>query len=262
MGHIRLGRLPKTRKWNEIVDLIHYGAGAGQIANAVLRAAEKNLRFAGRDQGVVEGVWLLMQLPLAARSDDFAGALRELGLDVGDAPGLFEIIAAVGERIDASMPATRGRTDVGEIAQMAVAETLSEFVGSRVDNLFGVGPEDVRHHFGTLATIKNFGLFAKDFYARFAEKTLDYLLSKTLPDHVGEGRRFATLADQGAFSDALHTHCREVAKIVQAYSGEFLSKHRFELDGSIDRKTASDYASYGFKKMVDGLTQGEALVHA
>ena len=38
MGHIRLGNLPRTRKWQEVVGLIEGGAGTAQIANATITA--------------------------------------------------------------------------------------------------------------------------------------------------------------------------------------------------------------------------------
>ena len=38
MGHIRLGNLPKTRKWEQVVGLIEGGAGTAQVANATTRS--------------------------------------------------------------------------------------------------------------------------------------------------------------------------------------------------------------------------------
>ena len=46
MGHIRLGNLPKTRKWQQVVDLIEGGAGTAQVANATITAAERGLKLA------------------------------------------------------------------------------------------------------------------------------------------------------------------------------------------------------------------------
>jgi alkaline phosphatase len=40
MGHIRLGDLPRTRKWQEVVAFIEGGAGTAQVANARIFAAE------------------------------------------------------------------------------------------------------------------------------------------------------------------------------------------------------------------------------
>ena len=82
MGHIRLGNLPRTRKWQQVVALIEGGAGTAQIANATITAAEHGIKLAAEDKGLVETIWLLTQLPLAAKSEDFGRALQSVGLDV------------------------------------------------------------------------------------------------------------------------------------------------------------------------------------
>ncbi|QEL20634.1 hypothetical protein [Limnoglobus roseus] len=263
MGHQEPPPLSLSKPWREIVHLIHLGAGPEQVANAVLRALRAGLGFAGRDPAVVESVWLLLRIPGAARADDFGDALRDLGLGVGDAPDLFDLAAAVTAQVDARTPGNRGRTDLGEMAQCAIAEALTAYVGGRMDNLFGPSAEDTRHHLARAATPKHVGELARDFYARFFERALGYVLDRTLPDHVGPNRRFASLADQAAFRAALHVHCHEIARVVERYSAEWFSKSRVALDGPIDRAAASDYASYGFKKMLDALSrQAEAAAHA
>ena len=171
----------------------------------------------------------------------------------------YELLAAVGDQIDARMPGNCGRTDVGEIAQLAVVETLARIVGDRLDPLFGDAPEGVRHHLAKLATRKHVGRLARMFYARFFVRTLGYVLGRALPDAVGPGRRFASLADHAAFVEAVETHCEEMALVVETYSGQWFENRRRDDDGPIDRALASDYACYGFEKMVDVLTRvGEA----
>src|SRR5438477_35563 len=120
MGHVRTGPLPQTRRWRQIVALVHAGAGTAQVANATLAAA----------------------------------------------------------------------------------------------------PKDVRAEFARLATAKQFGAFARDFFARFTSKCLGYFLSKTLPEQVGEGQRFRTLAQEGEFAGALDHHCREAARRVEEFAGD------------------------------------------
>ncbi|HEY7312719.1 MAG TPA: hypothetical protein VH643_25365, partial [Gemmataceae bacterium] len=126
MGHIRLGALPRTRKWSQVVGLIEGGAGTAQIANATINAAEKGLRSAAKEDGVVETIWLLTKLPLAARSEDFAQALHDCGLSVSDAPGLMDIVGAVTDAIDARMPNCKGRTD------LVVLSVTFEHSGSQI----------------------------------------------------------------------------------------------------------------------------------
>lgn len=170
MGHVRLGPLPATRKWTEVVGLLAGGAGAAQLATATAAAAAQGLKAAANDPGVVEAVWVLARLPLATRSPDFAAALRGIGLPVPDHPGLMDVVAATGAAIEHGTHNGKGRTDLGEMAQAAAVEALHSTVGGRLTTLFGAAPEDVRRAFAALATPKHFGLLARDFFARFAGK--------------------------------------------------------------------------------------------
>jgi hypothetical protein len=258
MGHTLLGTLPRTRSWQEVVALIEHGAGAAQVANAAIRATEKGLRKIGKDVGAVESVWLLTQLPFAARAEDFEAALSDCGVHVPANPGLLDLAAGFTNAIDTRLSNNRGRTDLGEMAQMAAVETLVGLLGERTDNLFAVTPAKVRHELAKLYTVKQFGMFATAFFARFIYKTLDYYLSRVLPLHVGEGRRFTTLERLAQFTDALELHCREAARIVQIFTGEWLSATMWE-EGRIAREDARNLAHGAVSKLIKELKMGAGL---
>jgi hypothetical protein len=258
MGHILLGPIPRTREWKQVVALIEHGAGVEQVANATIRAAETGLRRAADDQGVIHALWLLFQLPLSARCPDFAQALRDRGLTVSDSPGLMEIIGGVADNIDAQMFNHRGRSDLSEMAQSALAETIAQIVGVRSDGLFGITPEVVRANFAKLATVKQLGIIARSLFARFVNKCLAYYLSRALADLIGPGRRFATLAQQSTFSEALEKHCHEASLIVERFAGEWFSKTKHE-EGDIDREAASHFAYGAVHKLIDELRRGAGL---
>src|SRR5262245_26473105 len=99
MGHIRLGRLPRTRKWQQVVALLGADARVDRIAGAAAAAAESALRSAHADPALGHSYWLLTQIPLAARSADFARSLGKLGLRVGDQPTLLAVVAGFTEAI-------------------------------------------------------------------------------------------------------------------------------------------------------------------
>jgi hypothetical protein len=261
MGHTLLGPLPRTRSWQEVVELIEHGAGAPQVANAAIRAAEKGLRKVAKDVGVVETVWLLTQLPFAAKADDFEAALADCGVHVPAGPGLLDLAAGFTNAIDYRLFNNRGRTDLGEMAQMAAVETLVGLLGERTDNLFTVRPQDVRRELAKLYTVKQFGLFATGFFARFIYKALDYYLSRVLPLHVGERRRFTTLERLARFTDALETHCREAARIVQIFTGEWTSATMWG-QGQITREDARDLAHGAVSKLIKELKMGAGLHEA
>jgi len=84
MGHTRLGRLARTRRWLQVIGLLQAGATAAQVARATMIAAEQGFTAAANDPGLQQAFWLLTQLPLAARSAQFVERLREAGLQVSD----------------------------------------------------------------------------------------------------------------------------------------------------------------------------------
>ena len=95
MGHQRLGRLPGARKWQQVVDLISGGADVSLIAAATSAASETSMIDASNDPAVKRAVWLLTQIPIAARKADFSTELRKLGLRVGNQPTLIEVVTAL-----------------------------------------------------------------------------------------------------------------------------------------------------------------------
>lgn len=258
MGHTRLGSLPRSRKWKEVIGLIAAGAGAEQIANAVIRAAETGLMAAAHHTGLVEAFWSLAQLTQAARENDFAAALRARGFEVTDNPSLPTILSAISAAVDRSMPNNKGRTDLGEMAHSAAVETTNRIVTERVSSLFGATAQDVQRAFRDLGTEKNFGELGKRFFGQVMNKVLQFYVSREAANHVGQGQRFANLAAKAAFDEAMNTHCRQAAVIVEKFAGEWQSKQKWEKreSGGITREDVGRFAHVAMKKMVAELKEG------
>ena len=125
MGHVRLGVLPKSRKWNQVVNALRLGADIDEVAAAAADAAEASLHAASNDAAFLHAFWLLTQIPLAARGPDFAGDLRRLGVEVGNHPSLMDVVAAISAAVDRHAREQEHRTDLGEMAQMAAVESRS-----------------------------------------------------------------------------------------------------------------------------------------
>ena len=144
MGHVRLGVLPASKKWAEVVRLLEDGANVPELANAVAVAAENEIIAARGDPTLASTVWLLTQLPLAARSDRYAAELAALGFPQGSDASLVNIVAGFSAAVTNQQSSASRRTDLGVLAQQAAAETLSTLVGARMPSLFGISAEDVR----------------------------------------------------------------------------------------------------------------------
>ena len=230
MGHVRLGRLPATKRWEQVVALLSTSSSIEKVAGASAEAAESSLEHARNDPAVQQSFWLLTQIPLAARAPDFSKSLQSLGLEVGASPSLFDIVGAFAKAVDHHSEELGGRTDLGEMAQHAAAESLAASAAADLPTLFGSTSAEVRIAIGKLAARDHFARLARDFFARLTQRHLDYYLSRTLSDQVGPGRRLLSADDHVAFTAVLEQHCREASRIVQTFAGDWFSKANFERD--------------------------------
>jgi hypothetical protein len=247
VGHKRLLRLPATRKWQQVVELLDRGAELERIAAAAAEAAEYSLPIASRDPALVRAFWLLTRIPLAARGQPFEEGLRRVGIDVGANPSLVELVGALTEAVDRHVGRTGGRTDLGEMAQLAAAESLSSIAGRELPGLFGATPADVKLAIGKLTGKERFSELARDFFSRLTARYLGYYLDRELSNHVGPAQRFNTIHEHTEFEKALDRHCRETSRIIKEYAGEWFSKKNFE--NALTPDEAGRFAANAFRKI-------------
>src|SRR5260370_19344083 len=220
MGHTRLGRLPRTRKWQEVVGLVGAGADTADIAAATLDASKLGLEDAARDPALLHSFWLLTQWPLCAGKADFVAELAKIGVSIAGDATLMELVGGISDAVDAHVYSVGGRTDLGEMAQMGAAETLTSVLGQRTTSLFETTPEDVHRELARLGTPVNFSVVARDFFARVTARYFAYFLSRELSntlDSVDANRQFR---------EALSIHCKQASKIVEQFAAEWFNNLR------------------------------------
>jgi len=247
MGHTRLGEPYKTRRWRDVVPLLKEGPDAEQVAAKTLAATENGFREAAHDLGFKHTVWLLTRVTLAAREPDFSGELGKIGIEAPSDPGLFDVLGGFTKAVDSYLDRQKSRTDISEMCQLAAVETLSQKCFERSRTLFGTTPYDVQNAIKELSTQKNFALFARDFFGRFAYRYLNYFLSREVPKHVGPKGGFADIDHHTSFDEALALHCRQSAEIVREFAGGWYSKTAYET--GITEQDAGAFAFVALKKL-------------
>jgi hypothetical protein len=255
MGHSRIGTLPRTRPWREVILLITFGGDVAQVAAATSKAAESGMSAAALDPAVRHAFWLLTQVPTAAKSDNFADNLRRLGIYAGATPTLPDICSGLLEAVDRQVQSATERTDFGELAQLSAVESLNAVAEGEMPGLFGptYTAEDTHLALRNMARPTMFAVLARDFFARLTRHYLDYYLSRELPNHIGVGARFPSLADYYDFDDALERHCRETSLIIRQYAADWFSKYTFE--GGIDPPRAGSFVHEAFGKIREELAR-------
>jgi hypothetical protein len=248
VGHVRLGVLPKSRRWRQVIEQLRLGADVAEVAASAAEAAEASLQRASADPAFLHAFWLLTQIPLAARGPEFVSDLRRLGVEVSDKPSLMDVVAAFSAAVDKYARQRGGRTDLGEMAQLAAVESLTATVGPALPSLFGPRPEEVQRAIGRLSGGDRFSALAREFFARLTQRCLDYYLSRELGNHIGHGARFANDGVRSSFDGALDQHCREASRIVEAFAGGWYGKNVYQGDG-LTPESVRRFAPIAFGKI-------------
>jgi hypothetical protein len=186
MGHLRLGRLPKTRRWAEVIDLLDAGTdGPAALADAVIRAAEHRLSQLANDQGLGYNFWLLTRIAWAARGQDFAESLSALGINVSPDASSLQVIAQVADRVRTELSSAPSSGDFAEIGSLALRTALTDTVAQQGPSFFGSSLDDLQNAFRAYSTQVQFGRLAHRFFSDFFARVLRSYVDRELANHVG-----------------------------------------------------------------------------
>lgn len=250
MGHVRLGKLPHTHTWRQVVTALDVpGPHGARVAAATARGADARLGRLRDDASLAYCFWLLARMAGAARRPDFVDALGDLGLEAGSTDSAVGFVAKVAARARGEVEHHPESGPFGEIASLALRRALTETVGTQGRSLFGSSLEDLETAFRHHATPARFGDLARRFFADFAARTLRFYIDKELALHVGPGRSLDSFADAEAFVADLDRYARQSAAIVERFAADWYSKHDWESGGAIHRDEAQAFVAVALGKL-------------
>lgn len=259
MGHQRLGDIPKTQKWQNVVAKVA-GDGLGaasvvlqpdviqEIASETLTAAEGGLLKAIDDPGLRYTFYLLTQIVLAAREPQWLARLDTLGIHLTDDSSLFDLTSEVQAVIDDHLLSRGGSSDISEIAQQAAGEAIAKLAGPKSVTLFGAGSDELQDALRELSTKVGFSRLGQRFFGGFMARFLNFYLSRITATQ-SSGPRLQQIGDLTKFNEALDTHCHQSARIVHDFCGEWYSKTEFQQ--RIDLSNTSGFIAIAIKKLKD-----------
>ena len=261
MGHTRLGKLPKSQKWQDLVSRIAGMSGGAlsaasyveAIAAQTLEASRQGLDNAKHDSGVLYAFYLLTQVTLASRSANWEEALARHEIHLTSDSTIFDLTSEIQAAVDRHVSRSfSGATDLSEMAQQSVGEALMSLSEGRTVDLFGGDSDAVRKAVRSLSTKKGFGQLGQRFFGRFVGRFLNFYLSRATAAALG-GPRLPELADVAEFNEALQIHCDQSARIVRDFCGEWYSKTTYE--GGINPENASRFLAVAVRKLSSELEQ-------
>jgi hypothetical protein len=240
VGHERVGFLPKTKRWRDIVQGIAEFGGGGEgtggggvavdVAGIVQQTTDNirdRLEHMERDESLLAAFRFLVSLPVSSRTSAPVEELRRLGIDVPAEPSPISLAKALQQ----CMPERPPSLEYSRIAQNAAVDTIaiwSNRAERPEENLFGVASQsfDV---WKTAADGAGFCELSRIFFGKFTERYLNYFLereaSAVLPG-VQQRERFSDELDRHV--DEVSRHAFETAKITQSFAAGWFNKYAKE----------------------------------
>lgn len=258
MGHSRLGKIPTSKAWKAVVGT-YAGADAGQdgsnfaqeverIATKAMEASAGTVRAAKDDGGVTPVFYLLTQLALAARRPDFLGAMEQVGIHLSADASSLDLTVEVHRVLDDMFFADGRRSDVGELAQLALGETLAGYLHAQPRDMLGDNIGQLQRDLRGLGTQKAFGEVSQEFFGSFISRLLNFNLSRIV--RTGEGQSLiGDVDDLSRFNAELRQHSRQRATIVRDFAAKWFAKTEFEV--GIDPARTKRFVAHTLKKVED-----------
>lgn len=247
MGHSLIGKLPRTKEWDEVSRMISDGADATQVADATLKAAELAMAWVQNDAGFREAIWMLTQLGVSATKEHPLAHLAQYGLVRQEANSVVDVVADLCNSFEQAMSESRERSDFGEVSRRALAGAITGYLNKRLGGLFEPSSQQIESVMKEMRKPAVFAQVYQSYVGGLTNKSLGYFLSRELAKHLGH--RFQTANQKRQFESAMRTLCHESSEIVKKYGAEWFAKHLKAEGGDISRQSAEGFGWYGMQKM-------------
>ena len=255
MGHVRLGRLPATRKWKEIVQfLASDGFSVADLADRVMDACDKSFSAASKDPAFQKALQLLCQIPIASKQDNLSAALSEIGVSVPDNPSRTDIVVGFEKAIEkAQRDGSKNITDLSELAKQAGIAALNTLLTQPAPAPqlgFWEAPKgDTHRQLQASATPEGFGDLAQTFISNFACSNVRYYMDREMPKHLGADGMVKSISDLTLFDQGVAKHCREASFIMRAFARDWDAKKVYSEKTLPNKKDVSGFAHVIAEKM-------------
>ena len=219
MGHERQGSLPRTRRWQTIVDGIaasqEGGAQAvGDLAERTLENVQDRFLRIHKDSGVQAAFAYLISLATASLPPSGGLVSPDTGVEYDLSPARIAKNLSDWVRKHSSSP------EYAEIACRAGADTVAHWTRKQNEQgrLFD-DKSDAGQIWGKSSDGPGFCQIARTFFARFTERYLRYFLERHASSEL------SSVSAREKFGEDLHEHIDEVshhafetAKITQSFA--------------------------------------------
>lgn len=254
MGHERVGWVPKTQKWLDLIEKIGL-AYAGQadvqdVAAQTLKNVQAQYKNLSRDDAVKSAYAYLLKFALACGKDDIGAALQDVGLSNPERASILDIVRSM----RSSIPVEQASTEYGDLAINAAADALGtwqrEFASKQM-SLFDTSNNSLES-WRDLGDGGGFCQLSRVFFGKLTERYLKYFLDRVSSATCTslEGReRFQQGIEKHV--DDISQHAFETAQITQSFAAGWYNKHK--ADELVTDTQLEGYLGIAFGKLREEL---------
>lgn len=262
MGHERIGLLPKSLRWRQLVQRIADFGSSGtpvtDIAAKTLDNVRSRYERIPQDTGVRAAFEFLVALAIASRSPEPRSELEAVGINLPPNPTPLSVAKALHEWVQER----RQSPEYAEIAQGAAVDAVGAWFDQHRDTqqpLFEPSDEafEVWRKAGNGA---GFCELARLFFANMTSRYLSYFLDReasAVLSTIGERDDFQ--AELQSQVDSISQHAFETSKITQSFAAGWFN--RYAREGAPSESEVDYFLKQAFGKIREELLR-EGAQHA
>ncbi len=259
MGHERIGILPKTKPWLDVVSqLLSFSQSEisiDLIAAQTLRNVKNKFDNIQNDTGVKAAFQFLVLLSVASKQKNPAQYLSNKGIELNSKSTPLQIGKAINEWVSNSIQSN----EYGALAKSAAIDAISSWYAQHKisqSNLFENFPSTFEV-FREAANGSGFCELSRLYFSKFTERYLKYFLEREASSNI------SNLEKRNQFGAELQNHVRDIslhafetAKITQSFAAGWFNKYAKQ-DAPSESKMRA-FLSLAFGKLRDELLREES----
>ena len=258
MGHERVGALPRTKRWRDVVGGIADAAAVDGdvhgLANATLENVRSRLLTLHGDAGFTASFQFLLGLALSASPMVDRASLGELAVDLESNPSPLKLASALGQYVEDN----RQSSEYAELARKAAVDVISAWTEQQTRQLSFTGEHEQTSEVWRRASDgRGFCEVARLFFGKFVERYLNYFIGREASSHVPTTEDRERLAHRLAdHVDGVSHHAFETARITQSFAAGWFNRHA--RDGMPTADEITGFLSHSVGKLHEELLREES----
>ena len=253
MGHERVGALPHSKRWRDIVAQMESYSGSAEEAAALAEATLKSVRTRYQklyvDDGVISAFQFLIALAKSTSTGEGPSDPQLPTIDLTQNPSPLTLVVELRSWVDAHQISL----EYADIAKKASADAIMLWSDRQKQQPTLFSEEhDSRYIWQKADNGSGFCEVARLFFSKFTERYLNYFLEREASAVIEGSRERDSLSVHMREHNARVSHYAfETSRIAQSFAAGWFNRHA--RDGIPPRKEIESFLSRAFAKMEEDL---------